>query len=205
MVSVALTDGCYRFGNKPVRRESRMQIVCPNCDSCYQVDASTLGAAGRSVRCTRCRTVWFESPAAEPPAPEQAGDAAVAAFENSARAFVRSILVDAYGDEWWEKGFSAATRKTAETRRQEEQGTRWHTQRGDDPINYTQLRDLVNVMQNQNHTPLFEPYIRVTWARAVFDVVERSRNVIMHSGMLGEEDLHRLGINIRDWVTQVAT
>jgi predicted Zn finger-like uncharacterized protein len=36
-----------------------MQIVCPNCETAYQVDPSSVGPTGRSVRCTRCRTVWF--------------------------------------------------------------------------------------------------------------------------------------------------
>ena len=36
-----------------------MQIVCPHCQTSYQVDASAVGATGRSVRCARCRTVWF--------------------------------------------------------------------------------------------------------------------------------------------------
>jgi predicted Zn finger-like uncharacterized protein len=36
-----------------------MQIVCPNCETAYQVDPSAVGPTGRSVRCTRCRTVWF--------------------------------------------------------------------------------------------------------------------------------------------------
>ena len=36
-----------------------MQIVCPNCETSYQVDPSAVGPTGRSVRCTRCRTVWF--------------------------------------------------------------------------------------------------------------------------------------------------
>jgi predicted Zn finger-like uncharacterized protein len=36
-----------------------MQIVCPNCQTSYQVEASAVGPAGRSVRCARCRTVWF--------------------------------------------------------------------------------------------------------------------------------------------------
>jgi predicted Zn finger-like uncharacterized protein len=36
-----------------------MQIVCPNCKTSYQVDPSAVGPAGRSVRCARCRTVWF--------------------------------------------------------------------------------------------------------------------------------------------------
>jgi predicted Zn finger-like uncharacterized protein len=36
-----------------------MQIVCPNCTTSYQVEPSSLGPAGRSVRCARCQTVWF--------------------------------------------------------------------------------------------------------------------------------------------------
>jgi predicted Zn finger-like uncharacterized protein len=36
-----------------------MQIVCPNCSTAYQVEPSAVGASGRSVRCARCKTVWF--------------------------------------------------------------------------------------------------------------------------------------------------
>jgi predicted Zn finger-like uncharacterized protein len=38
-----------------------MLIVCPNCATSYQVDPSSLSGAGRSVRCLRCRKVWFAS------------------------------------------------------------------------------------------------------------------------------------------------
>lgn len=38
-----------------------MLIVCPNCGTSYQVDPSSLGATGRSVRCVRCQKVWFAS------------------------------------------------------------------------------------------------------------------------------------------------
>jgi predicted Zn finger-like uncharacterized protein len=36
-----------------------MLIVCPNCATSYRVEPSSLGASGRSVRCVRCRSVWF--------------------------------------------------------------------------------------------------------------------------------------------------
>jgi predicted Zn finger-like uncharacterized protein len=36
-----------------------MLIVCPNCATSYQVETSSLGPTGRSVRCVRCRNVWF--------------------------------------------------------------------------------------------------------------------------------------------------
>jgi predicted Zn finger-like uncharacterized protein len=42
-----------------------MLIVCPNCETSYDVSAASLGAEGRQVRCVRCREVWFATPAAE--------------------------------------------------------------------------------------------------------------------------------------------
>jgi predicted Zn finger-like uncharacterized protein len=36
-----------------------MQIVCPNCTTSYQVEPTSVGPTGRSVRCARCQTVWF--------------------------------------------------------------------------------------------------------------------------------------------------
>jgi len=36
-----------------------LMIVCPNCATSYQVEPSSLGATGRSVRCVRCKQVWF--------------------------------------------------------------------------------------------------------------------------------------------------
>jgi predicted Zn finger-like uncharacterized protein len=38
-----------------------MLIVCPACTTAYRIELSTLGAAGRTVRCARCRATWFAS------------------------------------------------------------------------------------------------------------------------------------------------
>ncbi len=46
-----------------------MLIVCPNCASAYEVAPDKLGGAGRSVRCARCRTVWFATAQSEELAP----------------------------------------------------------------------------------------------------------------------------------------
>jgi predicted Zn finger-like uncharacterized protein len=58
MVSDPLTDRLLGCGHS-IRGEWPMQIVCPNCETSYQLDASAVGPTGRSVRCARCRTVWF--------------------------------------------------------------------------------------------------------------------------------------------------
>jgi hypothetical protein len=77
-------------------------------------------------------------------------------------------------------------------------------QRGDDPIDFIDFADLLNIMRANEVS--FEPFWpSPEWARSIFDAVERSRNVIMHSGILDLEDIERVGMNIRDWVRQVGT
>jgi predicted Zn finger-like uncharacterized protein len=39
-----------------------MYIVCPHCTTSYAVDPTTLGAAGRTVRCARCKETWLATP-----------------------------------------------------------------------------------------------------------------------------------------------
>ena len=36
-----------------------MLIVCPNCSTSYTIEPASLGSAGRTVRCARCKTTWF--------------------------------------------------------------------------------------------------------------------------------------------------
>ncbi|WP_375414165.1 MJ0042-type zinc finger domain-containing protein [uncultured Bradyrhizobium sp.] len=39
-----------------------MHIICPHCTTSYAIDPTTLGAAGRTVRCSRCKKVWLARP-----------------------------------------------------------------------------------------------------------------------------------------------
>jgi len=38
-----------------------MLIACPNCAISYNIEPASLGTAGRTVRCARCKTTWFAS------------------------------------------------------------------------------------------------------------------------------------------------
>src|SRR5512136_1124625 len=55
-----------------------MHIVCPHCTTSYAIDPATLGGAGRTVRCSRCKEVWLARPedAVETAAPARAMAAA---------------------------------------------------------------------------------------------------------------------------------
>jgi hypothetical protein len=127
---------------------------------------------------------------------------AIASFENSVRDLITSVLSEQVGANWWEACVSEKIRTRAQQKIEEEDKVRWHVQRGADPINYTLMSDLVSIMrQNWSH---FEPHIpTIEWAAGLMDVIERSRNVIMHSGMLSRTDVERIGIYVRDWIKQV--
>src|SRR5260370_38395229 len=73
-----------------------MQIIWPYCTTSYAIDLATLGAAGRTVRCSRCKEVWLARPedatelAARVPAmaaasAQSAGNDAAAEWEGLAR------------------------------------------------------------------------------------------------------------------------
>lgn len=127
---------------------------------------------------------------------------AISAFENTIREFVVKILIENKGENWWKDCVSDKIRKKAETRKEQEDKVRWHTQRGDSLINYTEFGDLASIMNN--NLELFSDHIvSIEWARNIIATVERSRNVIMHSGELSARDIERIGINIRDWISQV--
>lgn len=127
---------------------------------------------------------------------------AIAAFENSVRAFIEKKLLEEIGENWWTTAIDEGIRKKAEGRMEEEKKIRWHTPRGLSPINYTEMKHLTDTIRR--NWKLFEPHLSTfDWAATILDTVERSRNVIMHSGDLGIRDIERIGSHIRDWIRQV--
>lgn len=129
---------------------------------------------------------------------------AIAAFENSVREFVAKRLLEEVGADWWEKSVPEGIRKKAETRQETELKTRWHNPRGDEPLNYTEFGELASIVGVGHNWPLFENHIHsIEWARQIFKTLEFSRNVIMHSGDLSNEDVERVGTAMRDWISQV--
>lgn len=127
---------------------------------------------------------------------------AICAFENSVRKFVSKKLLEVHGEKWWEDKVSEPIKKKAQSRKEQEDKIRWHTPRGDSIINYTEFGDLSSMIRNNWDD--FEPHIvSQEWAEQIIKTVERSRNVIMHSGELVNHDIERIGTYIRDWINQI--
>ena len=120
------------------------------------------------------------------------------------RDLISTRLLEEKGADWWKKSISEQIQRKADRRMEEEKRIRWHKSRGFSPIYFTELGDLISIMQ-QNWSSFEDLLPDIDWARQIIKTMERSRNVIMHSGELSLDDIERIGVNLRDWVRQVGT
>lgn len=65
-----------------------MHIVCPHCTTSYAIKLASLGANGRTVRCSRCKETWMAHP------DDAIGEAAVPAMAAASQADDRSDLAE---------------------------------------------------------------------------------------------------------------
>lgn len=126
---------------------------------------------------------------------------AIHAFENMVRQLVMKAMAEQHGEQWWQHVPEKIRRKVA-TRMDEDAKFRWHGRRGSSEINYCDFGDLSSAIVA--NWPVFEDLlVSQEWSKQILDTLERSRNIVMHAGVLDKEDVERIGMNIRDWIRQV--
>jgi hypothetical protein len=126
---------------------------------------------------------------------------AIHAFENYVRKLVIKGMAEYYGEKWWDQ-VPERIRKTVQTRMDEDAKFKWHGSRGSTQITYCDFGDLQSIII-KNWTDVFEPVVKdMEWAKGVLNTLEKSRNIVMHGGVLAKEDIERIGMNIRDWIRQ---
>lgn len=125
---------------------------------------------------------------------------AIHAFENSVRHFVSAAMAEKYEAEWWAKVPTKVQAK-AQTRAEEDAKFRWHGARGGAEIEYCDFGDLSSIII-VNWVVFEDVLVDMEWVKSTLSVLERSRNIVMHGGILAKQDVERIGINIRDWLRQ---
>jgi hypothetical protein len=126
--------------------------------------------------------------------------AALHSFENAVRATVTKAMAEKHGESWWDK-VPERIRKTAKSRMEEDSRFRWHGARGATEINYCDFGDLSSIIVT--NWEVFEDLLgNMEWAKAALNALEKSRNIVMHGGFVANEDVERIGMNIRDWIRQ---
>lgn len=125
---------------------------------------------------------------------------AIHAFENSVRHFVATGMAEHYEEKWWESVPEKVQTKV-KRRIEDEAKFRWHGARGGGDIEYCDFGDLSSIIVV--NWPVFEDVLTdMEWVKSTLSILERSRNIVMHGGLLARQDIERIGMNIRDWIRQ---
>ncbi len=125
---------------------------------------------------------------------------AVHTFENMIRELVSKAMAEAHGEGWWSK-VPEKIQKKVTSRMEEDAKFRWHGARGASEITYCDFGDLSSIIVT-NWQEFENVLSNMEWVKAVLNALEKSRNIVMHGGILAKEDVERIGMNIRDWIRQ---
>lgn len=125
---------------------------------------------------------------------------AIHAFENTVRALVSKAMAENHKEMWWTK-VPERIQKMVKSRMEEDAKFRWHSTRGSSEITYCDFGDLSSIITT--NWEIFESLLtNLEWVKGVLNSLEKSRNIVMHGGILAKEDIERIGMNIRDWIRQ---
>jgi len=126
-------------------------------------------------------------------------------LENSVREFVKRVMTEKHGEDWWDTQLTSGRAKTAKAnadgRRQGERNRRWHQRRSADPIDYTQLDELKDLIIAKR-----EVFVEVLGEQDlnhlqhnILSEVEPSRNVLCHMNPLDQHSVASIRTRLNSW------
>lgn len=123
-------------------------------------------------------------------------------LENSVRELIIARLSERKGIDWWEACVPDKIKKNVKSLIKEEEKNRYHAQRSISNIGYTMFGNLAQIIIN-NWEDFADLIPSQPWLTSRFDDLEKSRNIIMHTGVLPEIEIERIESIARDWIRQV--
>ena len=123
-------------------------------------------------------------------------------FENSVRELVKDRLTENYGSDWWSHCATRGIKDRVESRKEKEGKNRWHSQRGQHEIYYTDFGDLKSLIYNF-YSDFEDLFPDRNWIVTRLEEMENSRNIIAHNNNLERREQDRIKLYLEDWIKQV--
>jgi hypothetical protein len=123
-------------------------------------------------------------------------------FENSVREVIKRALSRTHGDNWWDACIAPKIRQFAQSRINDDERNAWHGRRGDHPIHYVDISDLISIIQAQ-WSDFDDLFPSQSWVIERIKEIERSRNVVDHHNPLQKADQDRIEGFFADWCRQI--
>ncbi len=130
-------------------------------------------------------------------------------LENSIREVIKRVMAAKYGPGWWDTQLTAGKVKgvhdAADTRRtQETTKNSWHQRRGAHPIDYTDLGQLLTIIQAKQGDFIPSVIRELEWFTQFMRELEPSRHVLCHMNPLDELNAKDVRQKLERWNRVVA-
>ncbi len=123
-------------------------------------------------------------------------------FENLVRDLIIDRLSERHGNEWWKNCVPEKVKLRVEDLKSKESKNKYLSPRASTNIGYTMLGDLASIIITR-WDDFSDILPNQAWVTSRLNDLEMSRNIIMHSGILPDDEIDRIKTSLRDWVEQV--
>ena len=123
-------------------------------------------------------------------------------IENMMRDFISERLAERNGIDWWDNNVPKKVKEDVGKLKVSEEKNKYYSGRSDANIGYTMLGNLTQIVVN-NWEEFSDIIPNQAWLSSRMDDLEKSRNIIMHTGYLPDIEIERIESIVRDLLNQL--
>jgi len=123
-------------------------------------------------------------------------------IENTIRNFIVERMSERHGIDWWNSKVPSKIRSDVVKLKEKESKNKYYSNRADTEIGYTMLGNLAQIII-ANWEDFSDIVPNQAWLLSRMDDLEMSRNIIMHTGVLPQVEIDRIGSIVRDLFRQI--
>ena len=127
---------------------------------------------------------------------------AIFCIENTIRSFIVERMSERYGLNWWEEKVSSGIKKDVIKLKEKEAKNKFFSSRSDSEIGYTMMGNLGQIITD-NWSDFSDIIPNQAWLNSRMQDLEMARNIVMHTGVLPQDEIERITSIVRDILRQI--
>ena len=127
---------------------------------------------------------------------------AIFCIENTIRSFIVERMSERYGLDWWKEKVSSGIKRDVEKLKEKETKNKFFSSRSDSEIGYTMMGNLGQIITD-NWSDFSDIIPNQAWLNSRMQDLEMARNIVMHTGVLPQEEIERITSIVRDILRQI--
>jgi len=127
---------------------------------------------------------------------------AIFCIENTIRSFIVERMSERYGLNWWEEKVSSGIKRDVTKLKEKEAKNKFFSSRSDSEIGYTMMGNLGQIIID-NWSDFSDIIPNQAWLNSRMQDLEMARNIVMHTGVLPQDEIERITSIVRDILRQI--